>query len=377
MSRLATWWWLLPARLTRRVSGQLAFALADGASLLAWPTLALLAMPAALSAGFVFGWLHPGFGELYTESLPFLLLAVAVGTLGGHLGALLAAGYAVGDFLLWHRSWGGEEGLAAHLTRERLPLVLTYALLALLTVRLAVVAKGLGLQLALPARVDRRFRFALAAAAHLLVTSVLVWLWTAATPLLVRPVFTWTGREPTIEAITPLQEEGAALVVVALLVAGLRLTLQYRTATVPALAERIDRVEDSLRPARPIRPLLDRAPLLRVMVGATGSLLVLAALLEGVAEAIGLGAVLILIGAARAGLVTVPLGRWPDIADRIPLLLRLAVGFLVIRWLAQAVVAPRYLGADSFRPILVSTVLALIVLYLLNPRSPAPTDAPS
>lgn len=376
MSAAAVWLWLLPARLARRVSGQLAYALLDGAALVAWPAAPLLAMPAALGVGLGFGWLHPGFDELYTESLVFLLLAVAIGTLSGLLGALLTLGYALGDFLLWHRAWNAEDGVAGDLGRQWLPLLLTYALLAVLTVRTAIIAKGLAAQLALPARIDRRARFALAAAAHLLITAGLVWLWTAATPLLVRPIYTWNGRQPTIEAISPLQEEGAAVVVVALLVAGARLALQYRTAVTASLTARLDALEDTLRPARPIRPLLDRLPLLRLLIAAATSLLLLAALLEGVAEAIVLGALLLAIGAARAGLLPVPLGRWPELADRIPLVVRLAIGFLIVSWLTQAVVAPSFPATTSFRPILISTILALVVLYLLNPRTPqaAPTD---
>ena len=38
----------------------------------------------------------------------------------------------------------------------------------------------------------------------------------------------------------------------------------------------------------------------------------------GFTEAIVLGAVLLAVGGARANLLPVPLGRWPELADRSP-----------------------------------------------------------
>lgn len=73
---LATLWWgKIPAAVSR-VSSGLALALSDGIHVAAWPYVAEFGPPACLLLGLLAGWTHPGFGEVWTQSLPFMALAM-------------------------------------------------------------------------------------------------------------------------------------------------------------------------------------------------------------------------------------------------------------------------------------------------------------
>jgi hypothetical protein len=73
---------------------------------------------------------------------------------------------------------------------------------------------------------------------------------------------------------------------------------------------------------------------------------------------------------ARTGLVTIPLGRWPDLIGRVPMVVRLIGGWIAVQALAeQLIYAPAVTAGpeDLFRPFVVTTVLGLVVMYLLAP----------
>src|SRR5439155_22699867 len=76
-------------------------ALADGAWTAAWPGVAAVTPLVALALGFLAPLLLPGLLDVYTESLPFMLLLVAAAILSGPAGLGLLLGYAVGMLLAW------------------------------------------------------------------------------------------------------------------------------------------------------------------------------------------------------------------------------------------------------------------------------------
>ena len=74
--------------------------------------------------------------------------------------------------------------------------------------------------------------------------------------------------------------------------------------------------------------------------------------------------------AARAGLLPVPLGRWPALVGRVPMIVRLLGAWIAVQWLAgQLLVNPLVTAGaeDLFRPFVVTTVLGLVIVYLLAP----------
>ena len=81
---------------------------------------------------------------------------------------------------------------------------------------------------------------------------------------------------------------------------------------------------------------------------------------------------------ALAGVVRIPLGAWPRIAGRVPILVRLVVGVVVVRVVATWILThASSLGgpSDLFRPFVVGTLFTLAVLYLLVAPSGQPTRA--
>ena len=83
---------------------------------------------------------------------------------------------------------------------------------------------------------------------------------------------------------------------------------------------------------------------------------------------------ILVVLAARQGLIRVPLGRWPGLIERVPLVLRLGVGLLVVFLLALPVSATLE-TSTTFRPLVMFTAVSVVVFYLLDPVAPeARTD---
>lgn len=107
-SALATWWVKIPAAL-RKYSSLLSAAWVDGVYLTAWPRAAMFLSVASLILGFTVGATHWSFWTIdatggsqavaFSQMLPLLLVAVAVGSLSGNAGTMLVLGYVIGDYL--------------------------------------------------------------------------------------------------------------------------------------------------------------------------------------------------------------------------------------------------------------------------------------
>ncbi len=81
---------------------------------------------------------------------------------------------------------------------------------------------------------------------------------------------------------------------------------------------------------------------------------------------------------ALAGVVHIPLGGWARLVGRVPILIRLVVGVVVIRGVATLVLNhAAALGgpSDLFRPFVLGTLFTLVVLYLLAAPGRQPTPA--
>lgn len=193
---------------------------------------------------------------------------------------------------------------------------------------------------------------------------VLVYLWTQSAAVLLRPLFTW--REATIppEAILGLQERSILLATLAAAASVLRIGLQALTTCSSAYSSYLDGVQEQLASASPVTPLVERVPLpLVVVVKAVGATLILAGLYSFWLEGVMLGVLILFVIAARRGLIPVPLGRWPDLIERVPIVLRLIVGLLVASLLAFPVSALLE-TSETFRPLAALVAVSLVVFYL-------------
>jgi hypothetical protein len=369
------WWVRIPVGVGR-LSTNAAFALIDGLYVTAWPWVAVLASPAAIVLGVTLGQERWGYVNVFTESLPLMSLAAVLGTLGGHYGFLFLSGFVVGDFFLGRTLWDcsimgsscPEFGLFRHLVIVRVPLLISYGLLAWLVFKIPIATKILLAQLALPDRISRHNRFLVAIVGHAVVTGVLVYFWVNAVPVLVRPVYTWWNVMIPPGAIIPLQTQGMVLVWVAVGTSFLRMVLQGLAAFRPELESRVDvhrRTLASYSEHRSVGRVLP--PWIRAVCAAAWTTLLLAGMLQSWLEAAALGGLITVLVAAHRRLIPVPLGPWPRIIERVPLLFRLAVGILIAHYGGQSVIAAQMHATDSFRPIVLITGLGLLIFFLLNP----------
>jgi hypothetical protein len=377
-------WVRLPAA-AARVSSGLAETMLDGSGALAIPALAMLVVPLAAAAGFAVGALHLTFETAFTESVLLMAAFAAVGIFSAHAGMWLLIAFAIGDFVLFHADWSttpgafgfGEQGtLLTHLAEVRVPLVIEYGVLSLLVVGIPLSVKGLLGRLRFPGRLgpDGQLRLALAAGGAL--TAALVFLWTQAAALLIRPLFTFTGSSPTDAAIVPLQRDGLVVVIVATVVALVRVAIQQRGVPPGPAAARMDRLEAELAARRMRgRPLLARVPVtIRAVARAGWATLLLSGLYFEWADALIMGLILLGFTLARAGVVRLPLGRWPEIAAQLPVLLRLGLAFAIV-FLIGNLTIDLITGSETFRPLVVITGVSLAVFFLLIP--PAPPRRPA
>lgn len=377
------WWGRLPSGISR-ASPDAALAMTDGVHVTRWRAVGEAGPPLFFVLGLLLGWSHPGFPDFWSQSIPFMALVGAIGTISAALGVFLVAGFAVGDFLLAHPGSATVVHDAApnvfapndHTLRLRIPLILGYCLLGLLAVRIPMLAKALTFQLPIRQTWTQRSRLAVALFGHAVVTLTMVWFWIQAVPVLIRPVFTWTGGlAPPTEAVSPLQQHGATVVTVAVASSVVRMLHQFPLAFDGKAQDWFDTIQAPLRR----RPFLSKPPSwprkwVRALVrGVFTTFLAVGIFADGF-EALVLFATTTVLYLALAGIVRIPLGPWPRLASRIPVVLRLIGGVLIVRagaaWLLRN---PVTLGGpkDIFRPFVVATLFSLVVVYLLAAPSHA------
>jgi hypothetical protein len=351
-------WIRVPLR-ARKLSGHLALILTDGYYLVAWPRWAAMLPLLALLTGCVIGWNRWGFVTVFSESMPLMILAAGLGILSGNLGCFFLVGFAASDF--YHSP-----------VPFRLPLLIAYALLGQLTTAIPVFTKLLLAQMPPPDAWPRRLRFGLAVAGHLFLITAMVALWVQVVPLLIRPVFTWQGAQPPKEAMEPLQLYGLILVAVAFLASLARMILQgvttfqfHRLQALTKLEREFNTAQDA---ERQVKPLIDRLPPL-VQVGwrTLWATFLLAGMLQFWWDTFLLLGLIFILQAMRKRLLPVPLGPWPRIIEKVPLLIRLIISFAVISYIANNYLAPHLQGMATFRPFVVMVGVAWVITFLLAP----------
>ena len=382
LERLALFWWVRLPLAVRRLSVGTTVTLLDGLYLAVWPRVAAMFPLLALVSGLLIGWRHWGFNVVFTESLVVMILATFVGIISAHLGLLFLCGFAFGDFFLAVTTWrcfSGfnfltgmcMDGMIPHLARVRIPLLIEYGLLGLLTTKIPMLTKALLVQLVPSTHLSRSIRFGLAVVGQAALTGVLVYLWTRAMPILIRPIFLWRGINPFDQAVAMLQVHGVPLVYVALVASIVRTTLQGMTIFRPHLGSRLDTIQNQLHSAAPITPITQQVnPWVHTVGQSIWSTLLLTGMIYFWYDAVLLGTLIFLLQAARARLIPVPLGPWPALVQRVPLLVRMVGGMIVIYYLSRSFLEAQIQVTSSFRPIVLLTSVALIVFFLLNPGLP-------
>lgn len=375
LERFVRFWWVqLPFRASR-FSKKLPYSLLDGLYLAAWPAVAAWAPLLAVVTGLMIGWWHPGFESVFSESLVVLMIAAIVGMSSANLGLLFIVGFIFGDFFLQHTSWTQvgwrrDEGFLEHVIKVRIPLLIEYGLLYILMVKIPMITKALTAQLRVPF-LTLKASFGFAAALYVMLTGVLVYFWTQTVPVLIRPVFTWVSSRPPAEATVPLQQYEWVIIFVAIVIAAIRMLLQGMTAFRSEVGMPLDQLERELRELPPVKSLGDRLnPWFLAAAAALWSVLMISGVYKSWIDPVLIGALIFVLLAIRQQLIPVPLGVWPKLMDKIPLLIRLVFGFILIKIISSAILENAMHSTDTFRPLLLMTALSMLIIFLLTPQLP-------
>ncbi|PTM57536.1 hypothetical protein C8J48_0084 [Desmospora activa DSM 45169] len=359
----------------------------DGFHLTAWPRWGSLLPLVSLTTGLLFGWLNLGYEYIYSESILFLTVAVIFGIFSAHLGIMFLIGFTFGEFILsldWFSTPRiGRDGIVQNIFLHRVPLLISYGLLAVLMVKIPVLTKQLLAQIHPPQGLSRKTKTTLVMIGHSLLTAVMVYFWIQIMPVLIRPVFTWISRNPSVKAVETFQVYGFWLVFVAVFISLFRVYLQSLTTYQRELRKRIDTLERTfeqrLMEKPEVIPLRDRLhPWVHTILVSVMLTLVLSGLYESWIDAILLSSFILFLQAARIRLIPVPLGKWPQWIERVPLLYRLIIGFVVILFLSHQIMNFFYSSSlQTFRPVILLTGLAMFIAFLLNPGNPSQNPSSS
>jgi hypothetical protein len=378
-------WIRWPRAVIRRFPGLWGTA-GDGHFLCGVPPIALLAPFAALLGGLVVGAGQLGYTDVYTESIPLMAAAIALGVFSAQLGVLAVVGFALGEMFLADRELGLRVGLfstvgpddpfasgpVGDLARVRLPLLITYLLLATAVVVVPRTARSLVAAVGRWRRVPPELAWPLAGGLYAAVVWIGIRTWAAAAPILVRPRFTWLGMQPTAQAIQPLQGRSSELVAAAVAAAILRQVLIGLTMVPNGLQRRVRWVEQ-------LGPATGQSGLRRARTGQRLVADVLAAVLAtlalaGLFEHVWVWAlsftVMISVRVLRSGVVARDLvDRWRRVVDRVPAVIRLVALWFLARLVTDAL-ANGTIG--SYTGVALFVLGGVVTVFLVFPGSPAP-----
>jgi hypothetical protein len=174
-----------------------------------WP-----AIIGAVAIAVIFGYFRAGMGVVYTESIPFLCLALVLGMFSPAASLVMLIVFVPLDF---------ASALQSHALDPLIPAlagrVVSWWLLFVLAVAIPLMCRGTpGAALASNRAADPIVRRLLGYGLAGLVCVVLVWLWTQAEPFLIRPVFTWSSAlgDPTTAAVVAVQQDWKTIATAAL-----------------------------------------------------------------------------------------------------------------------------------------------------------------
>jgi hypothetical protein len=391
-------WVRLPSAL-RRLGSLPALAANDGAGLAAVPPLGAILPPVVFLLGLLCGTVRFATVWSFSESLGVMALFAFVAFFAGAgPGLWMWAGFALGDFFLYRRpdiyiaAWNPLEGFV----RTRGALLLLYVLLALLLVVFPLTASALRRVTTLPAQLTGPGTAVAGALIYIVVAAILTYSWSQSVPILQRPIFTWRNDTPTVVAMSPLQQHAHWVVLAAICGAVARIAFETLTRGNMAVQARAERFAAQIAGADRQRITWTSAPLpARLVVGAILTTLLLSGMLPGWGDGILLLLMLVAVYLARqfvSDLVPV----WYRLLNRVPLVLRLVAAAVLSRLLTPIILTPlwpsgfntnpllklfdpilsRVRDSTSFRPILLTTLIGLIIATILTPPAPQPRPSP-
>jgi hypothetical protein len=376
-----TYFWsvTLPRRLDPWAP-RLADAFADGAWTAAWRGVSAFAPLIALAIGFLVPQVWPGMRAVYTESLLFLALVIAGAIWSGPVGVMMLAGHIVGMLV-----WGSDmpmrtrrPGLLDYYLPRWGSMLISYLLLAIPAIVIPQQARWMAEETPLPRYRNAASKLVVRGLLYALVSGLLIYLWSQAIPALIRPVFTWLGMQPLVEAIVPLQRKGHWLVIAAVTAAVGRLFSERALISDPSRVMGLAALQQQRwnNPERRNQFWRNTPRSIRILLTAALVALLFCGLYQSWLDALLVAAVTAVLELWRAGGVGRLPGWWEQTMMRVPALVRfavaLALGAVISYWLLT-----RPWRGDTFRPVLWATLLTLAVFYFLFPPEVSLKDEPA
>jgi hypothetical protein len=330
--------------------------------------------PAVLVLGLWIGAVRPFASagdrfETLSGSLVALGILIAVSQLGAALGAWSLAGFAVGTLAVHAPRIASSQchcGVPTAVAEVGGPEVIVLGSLALLTVAIPLAVAALDPFAGRTGRARPNGGAAAVASglARAAIAGSLVGAWVLAFPVLQRPVFTWLHTSAPRSAVVPLQHDGMALVVVAIVASGLRVALERLLPGNPTVSAPV-----SALVTRPGLPSLLRIPL----VAAAWTFL-----LVGLADD-AVDGILLFAGLLAALAVREMVGRLEAVVavlQRVPVVVRIAAAAVIAFGIAVGLLNVIGVG-DAWRPVVIALDVGLIVMAVLVPVAARPARPPS
>lgn len=312
-----------------------------------------------LGGGFLMGAGHWGYQSVLTEFLFLMILVVSLSFFNTQWGALWWLGYLLGDFSLFRLPLvlDAYQGILFGIVHIALPAVIYYLLLAFLVLHIPLLTRFLAQQ-------TLKKRTSVTAVKAILSSALaagFVYFWNQAYPLLIRPIWTWYGGNPTVQAIEPIQKRGWVLVLCALFASIAKILLEDR------MRQRVwEQKKSSFSPGQ-TRMKIPRA--VWIFLKAVFTTFLLSGLLLRWWDVLFLFVVLSLLYSLRAGFFLKLPVRWIQWLEAIPLLVRLAVAIGISLLLANPI---HHLlwnhSQNTFLPIIVTFSLSLLLVYFICPN---------
>ncbi len=360
---IVTLWWRRLPLMVSRFSKVLSTILSEGIYLVAWPHFAAFAPPFVFLLGLLAGATRFGGEQVFTQSAIVLLLAILFGFVSGQLGTMFVISYSVVDFITYESSNFFYGNFIVHI-QMRIALIITYVALAMLSIGIPLIIRLIRSQTPMPSPESGNIRVLADIMLGGIASSVLVFIYLQALPMLIRPLFIWRGDVPPVEAVTPLQGQAWLFAVVALIIAVVRIIAEYSAMSIEPT--RVEQLATDIEQAQQGSTFLNIPYNLKPFVQATMGTLLLAGLLDVWTSTISVFLGLTLINVART-VVASKVTFWPTIMERFPVVIRLIIGFILAFLICSWILTDR-LSGTSFQPLVWALLVSIFCIALLFPE---------
>jgi hypothetical protein len=357
---------------------RVATALGDGGWTTAWVRIAAWAPLVVFGVGLFVPRTWPGTQVVYAESPLFLGFAVALSIISGTWGVALLLANGLREVL--SHDMASSLSAVIHVGAGQLVVWLLLGVLLVMLPQFAHLLTEAGV-VRMPFLRNSDVRSVCRALLLAVIYPCLVLMWCQAVTVLIRPVFAWSGGNPSVGALSTVGEWWpwmAAAAAGAALVRGILegvVAPRMRLATYPSALKR-EREASARRPGSALDDMPDGV---RIAVATAGMTILLAGMFEhpedGVVAGLLIGLLAMLARGVGAEWLT---GGWAIGMDRMPGVVRVAVAIGCGYLLTDRALAFEWSGT-ALRAMMLGTLFTLGLLFVLFPaldvrpwRAPVP-----